>query len=529
MIFKIVTLLFILISTGITQDLSYYLEQSDSLDQQGNLNQAVEMMREAVEKFPDQSDAYAFLGIYLGKSAGQSTGQQNQAALAFESFEMLDKAVELDSQNVNARFFRGIMGINVPPFMGKLDQAILDFNVIIEINQFENVDQEVLISTYQGLARGYEKQKNYSGAIDCWNQLQNITDDEEILNRASQKIIQLKELIESENQENNEYMDLSAGELLTKAQDLYNQRRYEQAEQALLLAVHKDSNSVEAYSLLAKVYLGMSQEGYNEKISEDTDYRTNLCFKTMNCLDRVLQLDPDNTEMRLIRGIMGINFPFFVEKLDQGISDLEIVLENTTSLEIEREIIFNLGLAYYKKAISNWINIVTENPDCPQAHIIYESLNPDKSQLDLSSQQPPYLLIEFILGIQDELPPQTAIWIEDEQGQFVKTIYVSGFAGYVKNVQVTLPQWANSSNFETDANTSASIDIGYHSYIWDLTDQENQIVASKKYTIYVEVCHWPSNLYQLQKADIDLSTDPYNVLVQEGNLIPRLELTYIKD
>ncbi|KQC14039.1 MAG: hypothetical protein APR63_06365 [Desulfuromonas sp. SDB] len=529
MLNKLICLLILLTSTGVSQDLSYYLQQSDSLDQAGNLTYAVEMMREAVDKFPDQSDAYAFLGIYLGKSAGQSTGQQNQASLAFESFKMLDKAVELDSQNVNARFFRGIMGINVPPFMGKLDQAILDFNVIIEINQHENVDQEVLISTYQGLARGYEKSKNYSGAIDCWEQLQNITEDVEILDRASEKIIQLEELIESEDQGTIEYTDMNVGELLTEAQDLYNQRRYEQAEQVLLMAIQNDSNSVEAYSLLTKVYLSMSQEGYNEKIAEDTDYRTNLCFKTMNCLDRVLQLDPDNTEMRLIRGIMGINFPFFVGKLDQGINDLEIVLENTTSLEIEREIMFNLGLAYYKKAISNWINIVTENPDCPQAQIIYESLNPDKSRGDLSDQQPPYLLIEFILGIQDELPPQTAIWIEDEQGDFVKTIYVSGFAGYVKNVQVTLPQWANSSNFETDANTSASIDIGYHSYIWDLTDSKDQLVTAGKHTVYVEVCHWPSNLYQLQTADIDLSGEPCNVLVQEGNLISRLELTYIKD
>jgi hypothetical protein len=135
--------------------------------------------------------------------------------------------------------------------------------------------------------------------------------------------------------------------------------------------------------------------------------------------------------------------------------------------------------------------------------------------------------IDFVLGFQDELPPQTAIWIEDASGNFVKTLYVSGFAGFVKERQITLPIWAQASNFDdADAITAASIDIGHHIYVWDLRDHEGGKVASGQYTVKVEVSHWPSMQYQVAEAAIELGKKEARTIVEEGHFIPYLEVTY---
>lgn len=102
-------------------------------------------------------------------------------------------------------------------------------------------------------------------------------------------------------------------------------------------------------------------------------------------------------------------------------------------------------------------------------------------------------VIDFILGFGDELAPQTAVWIEDAQGTYVKTVYVSGFSGYVKEVQVTLPKWAKSSEFQgVDAVTSVSIDCGGHQYVWDMTDWSGKPVKPGSYTVCIEISFRPS-------------------------------------
>ena len=115
---------------------------------------------------------------------------------------------------------------------------------------------------------------------------------------------------------------------------------------------------------------------------------------------------------------------------------------------------------------------------------------------------------------------QLAIWVEDQDGEMVKTILVTGFTasrrGY-RNREMTLSGWVNSADPEAlsdeqiDAVSSATPTAGGLTYSWDLTDQNGNQVPDGVYTVYLEgTLYWESSV--LFKAVIDTAD------IQTGNL-----------
>ena len=140
------------------------------------------------------------------------------------------------------------------------------------------------------------------------------------------------------------------------------------------------------------------------------------------------------------------------------------------------------------------------------------------------------MAVDFVLGFQDELAPQTVVWIEDKNENFIKTVYVSGFSGYAKEKQINLPQWSNASNFtDVDGVTAASIDVGHHIYVWDLKDHKGNTVKKGEYTVKIEVSYWPSMEYQMVSVPLNISNKNKKSVKEEGNLIPYAEVKYYGD
>ncbi len=89
---------------------------------------------------------------------------------------------------------------------------------------------------------------------------------------------------------------------------------------------------------------------------------------------------------------------------------------------------------------------------------------------------------------------QFAIWIEDLEGNFVKTVYVTRFTadGGYKKREDSVPVWVSKSHIdsaskkEIDAISGATPKSGSLMYIWDLTDQNGQKVAAGEYKFFVE-------------------------------------------
>lgn len=525
------------------QSLDEYIKKAKECQKSGDLSRAVEIMSEAVQKYPDKAAAYSYLGVYTGVQAGQTKDFMEAGKLVAKSFEMLDKAVSLDANDPIPRYHRGLMGVNIPEFLGKLDLGINDLEILIKMSKDspQKVRTDLLIDSYLLLARGYQKKKETRKAILTLQQLIKLapgTDSakeaEKTIARLSKiettqdtkkkkpdpaKITDLKQKVK--NDPNNPTRLIELGEAYIDNKD------FEEAGKVLKKAIELDETNIKAYKLLVSVLGEMAGRGYNERIYENTDLRTNLAFEIMRVIDKACAISPGDIELRLLRGIIGVQMPFFVGKLEQAIVDLNWILEGDAAGSTKADALYWLGMAHQKKAMTYWIKVVTKYSKSKASRDVFAGLRPAFKRVDLSKYQTPVLTVDFVLGFRDELPPQTAVWIETKEGAFVKTIYVSGFSGYAKEKQANLSTWSESSKFiDVDGVTSASIDLGHHIYVWDLNDHSGKKVKPGEYTVKVEVAYWPSMEYQLVSAAINLGKTQEQAVTEEGNLIPYLEVKY---
>jgi len=99
---------------------------------------------------------------------------------------------------------------------------------------------------------------------------------------------------------------------------------------------------------------------------------------------------------------------------------------------------------------------------------------------------------------------QYAVWIEDANGKYVKTLYASRWTadgGYSRR-PTSIPLWVKKSN--RDGMTKAQIDAvsgatprtGTMSYTWDGTDSNGASVPAGNYTLILEgTLRWENQVY----------------------------------
>jgi tetratricopeptide (TPR) repeat protein len=531
--------------TTYSQTIDEYIKKAESYNQSGDLKQAAEVMEEAIQKYPNSSDVYSYLGLYRGRQAGGTQNFMEAGKLIGIAYEMLDKAVSLDPDNPIARFHRGLMGIEVPAFLKKLDQGIQDLEFLSKIHEKspDNVSPEILANMYNFLGEGYGKKQEKQKAIAAWENVIKLAPETTLAKNAQKNISKLTKPKEIKTVEQKKYnlIDLNKfkqqvdkepdnPQLLVQLGKAYiDTKNSKEAKNVLRKAIQKDSTNVNAYILLIQA-IGDADKGYDERIYEDTDFRSKIAFEIVNLAEKAIEIEPDNMELRLIRGSVGVMMPFFVGKLEQAIEDLKLVRESNVSENNKAEALYWLGAAYQKKAMTHWIEVITDYSETDASKEAFVSMHPSVSHFEPTEYKRPFLVIDFILGFRDELPPQTVVWIEDKDGIYIKTVYVSGFSGFAKEKQVNLSEWAESSKFrDVDAVTAASINIGHHIYVWDLKDYEGNKVKTKEYVVKVETAYWPSMEYQLVSANIMIGKNDSRIVVEESNLIPYLEVKYYSD
>jgi hypothetical protein len=462
-----------------------------------------------------------------------------------ESYGYLDEAVELAPEQPAGYFYRGVMSVNVPVFLGKLPAGIADLKKVIEIHDKTpaSVPPEMLVNAYATLGAGYEKAENPADARMTYETLMRVAAGTDAAKRAEERIAALKPVkkveltfLAAKADDPEKIASLkkrvqadqtNAPLLLELSQAFMEAHRYGEARESLHAYNDLNPSNGAAYGLLFQAVLALANVGYDPNIETDTNYRTNLAFEAMSAADKMVELDPTNMQARLGRGITGISMPFFVGKFDQGVSDLEYVLKNTKSAADSAQAMYWLGAARERQAMRFWLNVATKFPDTDAARLSMNAMKPVEANFDPAKHPKPLVSIDFVLGFRDELAPQTAVWIEDASGAHVKTVFVSGFAGHVKGKQVTLPVWAEQSKFAgADAVTGASIDVGHHVYVWDTKDLAGKPVKPGTYTVKVEVSHWPSMRYQLAETTIVIGKKEASSRVEEGDYIPSLVVTY---
>jgi tetratricopeptide (TPR) repeat protein len=521
---------------------SEYVEEAKSSREAGDLGRAVELMNQAVEEYPDSAMSYAYLGLYLGMQAGATDNFMEAGRLVTKAFSHLDHAVRLDPSNPRARLYRGSMGVNVPEFLGHLDQGIEDLEMVLAAYDKSpaTVPVDLAIAAAQLLGQGLEKQEDYPAAAEALEIVVRLAPGTQAAEAAEKELSRIENLAaerpagESELAE--EDLENMGGEspddpeaLAKLGKTYYQQGKFENAARVLGKAIDMETTDPDAYRYMVMIRSGeMSEDLYDSRIYENTDWATNLAFEIAGYLDRAVELAPEDMELRLMRGQIGVQFPFFTGMLERALADLEMVTESTLPAEDRAEATYWLGFGYAKLGMSFMTRVVTEFENEEAMRMALRSMRPNIERLDEESLSRPAVIIEFELGFRDELPPQVAVWIENGDGDFLRTIYVSGFSGNVKERQIVLPVWASTSEFaDADAVTAASIDVGQHVYVWDLRDGEGREVPSGEYRIMLETMHWPSNRYQMVTAPIQVGDQPDRVVVREGDYIPYAGVRYL--
>ena len=140
---------------------------------------------------------------------------------------------------------------------------------------------------------------------------------------------------------------------------------------------------------------------------------------------------------------------------------------------------------------------------------------------------------------------QYAIWIEDETGKLVRTLYVTSFTakGGYEYRKDAVPVWTSKakpqtlSSAQVDAITGATPRNGVLTYQWDGTDNNGNRVPAGKYTFFVEgTLYWKSRVIYSGELDwggkgqdsIPVEVRYFNPSKTNENMIAGLKARHLK-
>jgi len=122
---------------------------------------------------------------------------------------------------------------------------------------------------------------------------------------------------------------------------------------------------------------------------------------------------------------------------------------------------------------------------------------------------------------------QFAAWIEDTEGKYIKTLYVTKWTangGYSKR-PATIPMWVKKSDpskmtkAQVDAVSGATPQTGTFTCTWDGTDSKGTALPTGEYVLVLEgTLRWENQVYY--RAPITLG---------KGTMTPKIDVEYVGD
>ncbi len=517
------------------------IEKAQALQNSGAFKEAVDMLSELVDTQPENAEARLALGQAMGAWGGHAaqTGDMTAAMQAITgSFDQMEKAIVLKPAWFEAHFYFGVYGVMVPSFFGQLERGVERLEKSLSLIT-SAAQEEYKPAVYRYLGHGYTQQGLTDKARTAFKQVLVHALSGEHADVARAGLDRLKSSGDKAKTESFHFPATSdaAADLLKIADQnpdeysswynlgraYFEEGQFLYAIEALKKAMELNPESPEGAFLLARAYSEEAAPGYDENVYDDVDWRTHLAFEGTRWLEKAYELEPDNIEFKSHYAIGSVLMPFFVNRLDKGIKLLEELIDDAAAAEeVKKEARFYLGYAYRKKGNAHWLKLVTDFPDAEPSEWVYEEYGLRYHEAR-EAPKGKHAAVRFHLGFLDELEPQVALWVEDDKGGFVKTLYVSGFSAFAKEKQINLFKWSEVSDFQADGVSGASIDWGTHCYYWDLTDVKGNRVKDGVYHIHIEASWWPSMKYS--RAHVSIHTGEKSASASGGKMpfIPLFE------
>lgn len=128
----------------------------------------------------------------------------------------------------------------------------------------------------------------------------------------------------------------------------------------------KDKNNVYTLGYYGSITTMMA-------LTTDDGMRKSRYVKTgIRKMDKAIRMEPDNIDIRLLRGFSSVNLPKFFQRARYTIEDLEYVIKKQSELspEFKAKLYFNIGLAHeimdnVELARKNWKKAVQVSPKSP--------------------------------------------------------------------------------------------------------------------------------------------------------------------
>lgn len=170
-----------------------YINSARSLEN-SNISKAVEIMEEANDKYPDNADVLSVYALMLSRQAGQ-VNFLKAGMISSKAEKTFEKALTLEPNHKNAILWRGILRVNLPKFLGKLDKGIADLEKTFSKADFNNDDY--LVSSYF-LGHAYLKKDDSERAKEFFNNVIREGDSSQFY---EDSVLQLQKLTDKEPEE----------------------------------------------------------------------------------------------------------------------------------------------------------------------------------------------------------------------------------------------------------------------------------------------------------------------------------------
>jgi tetratricopeptide (TPR) repeat protein len=486
------------------QSVQEIITQADECMSQGEYTAAAELLQQSIEANPNSADLLALYGICLSKQAGSSS-MMKAGMLSEKAFKQFDAALKIEPQHMKATLYRGILSIQVPSFMGKLHQGIKDLE---HIRLTYGANPALFVTSNYYLGIGYQKNKETAKAAEAFHYIVLYARDSQFYEDAKQRYEALQAPASQDSQKDHHTLGMRALE----------DGEYDTAVEHLRLASRQQPENLALHMSLARALGEVAQQGYDDTIAEDVTARAGIAHEIHDVLSHCVELAPQDEDIRFLRGSVAIHLPFFVNSLQTGINDLEYLSKEAQSAEIRSKAASLLKQAKDRKTTDELAQEgYMAQSDAEKQQLLTQFITTDSP---LHQQKPD--------GYRDQIAPQTAVWVEDTDGNYLATLYVSGFAANVKEKQVHLPAWAKSSQFSgIDAVTGASIDCGSHRLFWDFTDLAGRPFTQTSFVLKSEICHWPHVQYTQQTLPVDLTLNSRFTSNGDGFLLSRMDAVYV--
>ncbi|WP_139489875.1 tetratricopeptide repeat protein [Brevibacillus dissolubilis] len=336
-------------------------------------------MNEAADLFSRLSEAEPRGLMY---KAYQSDLESMLGSTANNTFEMfgkgikamkdLDNLVNAQPHNIELRLIRGNQSYRLPEsFFHRSATAIEDFEYLTQRYQ-ENpsiLSKDTYWDVLYKLGESYERLHMNEEAEATWKKLKSQNPSNEIKLRLMTKFENLRDLVSGHLSMDNLDEAMSRGKMLHDMAVKGNR-------QATKLSFELWERAFRAYpdSTVAEAYYGSSM-ALKGRDAQDPQEMFGMAFRGLKHVNNAVALDPDNWELRVLRGYFYYSLPpAFFHVTEKAIKDFEYLKNayeenhNLYDTSLYHQILMDLGFCYdrsYNKdrAQQLWRKLIQETSD----------------------------------------------------------------------------------------------------------------------------------------------------------------------